>query len=184
MKKNIGMKIVTILLAVMTVAFTFYGIADAITARIFQSYSRVTAIVASTEPATYDISSRKKRDDYTSSNETYSLSAYQTIKVLYNYKDTTYTTELKNLPILEDRTYYSHSEVKRAAENLQSFEYKMGESIDVYTNGKKAMSAREADKNGSLLHTFLYVIVVDIIMAIILVIMVKIYFCKPDKEVD
>lgn len=121
------MKIVTILLAAMTVAFTFYGIADAITARIFQTYSRVTAIVTSTEPATYNISSRKKRNDYTSSNETYSLSAYQTIKVL---------------------------------------------------------SAREADKNGSLLHTFLYVIVVDIIMAIILVIMVKIFFCKPDKEVD
>ena len=46
----------------------------------------------------------------------------------------------------------------------------MGESIDVYTNGAKAMSVQEADKTGSLLHTFLYVIVVDIIMAIIIVI--------------
>lgn len=58
----------------------------------------------------------------------------------------------------------------------------MGESIDVYTNGAKAMSVQEADKTGSLLHTFLYVIVVDIIMAVIIVIMVQIYFCKPDKE--
>lgn len=180
--KNIGMKIVTVLLAVMTVAFTFYGIADAITARRFQTYSKVTAIVASTEPATYNISSHKKSDDYTSSNETYYLSAYQTIKVLYDYMDTTYTTELKNLPILENRMYYSHSEANHAADNLQSYEYKMGESIDVYTNGAKAMSVQEADKTGSFLHTFLYVIVVDIIMTVIIVIMVQIYFCKPDKE--
>lgn len=59
----------------------------------------------------------------------------------------------------------------------------MGESIDVYTNGAKAMSVQEADKTGSLLHTFLYVIVVDIIMAVIIVIMVQIYFCKPDFHV-
>lgn len=181
--KNIGMKIVTVFLAVMTVIFTCYGIADSVTARRFQTYSKVTAIVVSAEPATYNITSQKKSDDSTSSNETYYLKAYQTIKVQYDYIETTYTTELKNLPILENRLYYSRSEAQYAADNLlQSLEYKMGDSIDVYTNGAKAMSAQEADKTGSLLHTFLYVIVVDIIMAVIIVIMVKIYFCKPDEE--
>ena len=142
--KNIGMKILTVVLAVMMVISNIINVADIIRAKRFKTYDTVTAVVVTTEDA--------------------------------------YTTELKKLTIAEGRTYYSRSEAERGADTLKHSGYKIGDSIDVYTNGKKAMSVREADQTGGFLNILLYVVVADIIMPVIIVIMVKIYFCKPDGE--
>ena len=142
--KNIGMKILTVVLAVMMVISNIINVADIIRAKRFKTYDTVTAVVVTTEDA--------------------------------------YTTELKKLTIAEGRTYYSRSEAERGADTLKHSGYKTGDSIDVYTNGKKAMSVREADQTGGFLNILLYVVVADIIMPVIIVIMVKIYFCKPDGE--
>lgn len=180
--KNIGMKILTVVLAVMMIIFNIISVADIVKAKRFKTYDTVTAVVVTTEDVMCNISSRNRNGDETSTDMKYEVDAYQTVEVQYDYMDATYTTELKKLTIAEGRTYYSRSEAERGADTLKHSGYKIGDSIDVYTNGKKAMSVREANQTGGFLNILLYVVVADIIMPVIIVIMVKIYFCKPDGE--
>lgn len=174
--KQIGMKILTVVLAIFTGIATVIFAKDAITAKRFQSYDTVTAIVVSAEDVTSRISSENRRQDETSTDLRYILDAYQNVKVQYTYKDAAYITELRDLSIVDGRTYYSNAQAQRAAETLKGYE--PGDTIDVYTNGAGAMSVKEADKEGSIL----YVIGFDAIMAVLLGFMIKIYFCKPDTE--
>ena len=54
--KNIGMKILTVVLAVMMIIFNIISVADIVKAKRFKTYDTVTAVVVTTEDVMCNIS--------------------------------------------------------------------------------------------------------------------------------